>query len=201
MNYVDLKWLNSHANIFNLDEFIGIIRNKRLISSLENDWYEIAPKLLNYMDNSDKDVTRALTEYYLGPNPTPIDFQWAFQNFTNLFSDRLYTTATHIAIQEHARRSPVYAYYYAYKSKFSFANFLLLTGQLPPILDIGISLTSNWVWSKLSGMSNNNLGTCHGDEILMLFNLGVFSNVHKAHRDYEMSQSLVKLWVDFAYGK
>jgi len=55
---------------------------------------------------------------------------------------------------------------------------------------------------KKQGLFNwIDLGMCHGDEILMLFNLGVLSNMHKAHRDYEMSQSVVKLWTEFAYGE
>ncbi|ODN06566.1 Venom carboxylesterase-6 [Orchesella cincta] len=176
-----------------------IIRNKRLITEIEDNWYETAPKLLGYGDNDKKELTSQITEYYFGPNPA-LDFNWAFQNFTNLFSDRLYNTATHIAIQEHSKSSPVYAYYYNYRGKFSFSNLLLLTGQLPPIVDIGISLTRNFI-RRISRLPKNNLGVCHGDEILMLFNLGVLSNVHKAHRDYDMSKSVVKLWTDFACGE
>lgn len=179
-----------------------IIRNRALLSEIESNWYNVAPKLLGYLDNDQREFTKILTNFYLpAASSTQIDFNWAFQNFTDMFSDRLYNTATHISIKEHAKQAPVYPYYYNYRSRFSFSNLLLLTGKLPPIVDIGIALTSNFIRTRLAKMPKSNLGVCHGDEVLMLFHLGVLSNVHNRHKDYEMSKDFVKLWVNFAYGE
>lgn len=41
-------------------------------------------------------------------------------------------------------------------------------------------------------------GISHGDELLMLFNMGFLSNVKPGDKDYEMSKALVNLWAQFA---
>ncbi|CAL8105116.1 unnamed protein product [Orchesella dallaii] len=152
-----VPWLTGVNSEDGLIYSARIIRNRRLISDIEDNWFETAPKLLGYVDNDKKELTREITEYYFGHDPA-VDFNWAFQNFTNLFSDRLYNTATHIAIQEHSKSSPVYPYYYNYRGKFSFSNLLLLTGQLPPIVDIGITLTKNFL-RRISSVPKINLGS------------------------------------------
>jgi len=44
------------------------------------------------------------------------------------------------------------------------------------------------------------LGACHADELAMLFKLEGMYDVGTAHKDYEMSKKLVKLWVSFSTG-
>lgn len=42
------------------------------------------------------------------------------------------------------------------------------------------------------------VGVSHGDENLLLFDMGYVFNVKPGDTDYKMSEAMVKLWTDFA---
>ena len=129
--------------------FAGITRNRNVVSRISRDWKNVAPILLNYDENR-WEVADRVREFYLprtfyGWISTSTNFNRYFQEFTNLFSDRLYNTAAHVSIREHAKYAPVYAYYFSYVGEFTFYNLFKSSGTYPRIVELGYTIASNWV--------------------------------------------------------
>ena len=118
---------------------LGLLSNKTLSERLDKEWIRWMPIMLGY-DSSLRNVSEKIRDYYFGQS-TKIDPNVLIQNFTNLFSDRMFFHGTHKSAIYHAHYAPVHLYYNTYNAEVSLFNLMK-----------GVSPTS-----RLAGNEINNL--------------------------------------------
>lgn len=120
-------------------------------------WAIQLPKLLRYDDDNlekSRIVAQKIREFYFGDG-LPSDPQ-LFQNLTNMFSDRMYYLPNYNAIQLQSPQSPVYAYYFDYKttgSVFKVVEAVEPTLKIvPPELQIAGHFVKSWINENVFGV-------------------------------------------------
>lgn len=95
-----------------------------------------------------------------------------FYFFLQMTGDRIFANDMQKAVRLQASltKSPVYYYYYTYRSAHSI--------------------------SELLRQSNEDLGCCHGDDTIMILSGAL--DTQSRERDREMSRILVDIWTSFA---
>lgn len=90
-----------------------------------------------------------------------------------MYGDRALLQGIYANIQFHSKVAPTYAYEFSYIGNFSITSSIYLRPK-------------DW-------------GAIHGDEAIYLYNSSTnFDPLTVGTRDYEMSEFLVDLWVQFA---
>ncbi|CAG7822766.1 unnamed protein product [Allacma fusca] len=200
-NFSRVPWLTGVNSEEGLVYSARIARNKNVSTRIFSNWKNVAPILLNYDDHR-RDIAERVRNFYLQKSHNifgrpSLWFRRNTKGFTDMFSDRLYFTAEHVAIQEHSKYAPVYAYYFTYEGAFTFYNLFLSSGKYPRLLEVGYSFAAKWILENIFRRQHKR-GACHGDELVMLFNLNIVSDVNKDEVDYPMSREMVHTWAQFA---
>lgn len=81
-------------------------------------WSEMAPLLLNYGRDGNEEATEVIRERFFG-NQSQIDAANMELNFSNLFTEYWFFNEFDRAVKLHMRESPMYLYYFTYKSPLS----------------------------------------------------------------------------------
>ncbi|OXA59977.1 Venom carboxylesterase-6 [Folsomia candida] len=167
-------------------------------------WRAHLSRLLRYDDdNLEKSISVAdrIRKFYFGDDGLPSDPRY-FQNLTNMFSDRMYFLPTYNTVQLQASQSPVYLYYFDYKtmgSVFKVVDAVQLA-IIPAEIQIARYFVKTWINENILGVQPPSYGAAHGDELFLLFNLNVFLEARQGSIDYDASRVMVKAWTDFAKG-
>ncbi|CAG7822764.1 unnamed protein product [Allacma fusca] len=191
-----MSGVNSAEGLLNLARLLS---NKSLSDRLDKEWIKWAPIMLGY-DPSAKNVSEKIRNFYFGPvrRVHPVTH---VNNFTNLFSDRMFFHGTHKSAVYHARYAPVYLYYNTYAGEVSLFNLMKAVSPVSRFaaeLQVAFDMAKDLFYSMTYGKWFENLGPCHADELPLLFNMHMLAGIKKSSRDYLMSRAMVKAWTDFA---
>ncbi|XP_077284974.1 carboxylic ester hydrolase-like [Arctopsyche grandis] len=130
----------------------------------------LAPASFGYeLANDPAVITAAIREFYLNGNTINID---TIMNTTNIYTDSYFTAGLDetLILSLPKASNPVYLFFFSFIGR--------------------VSLTVPF------GDSVRNYGTCHGDEILYLFNMGGFPGLEGREKD--VSDAFVTIWTNFA---
>jgi len=158
------------------------------------------PVTLQY-ERNDK-ISNKIQQFYfekLLANATREDF---LRNLTNLFSDRHFNQPLTRTARLYSKHAPLYLYHFNYSGFFSIEHFIADREKqyIHPILSLLYHQTLRIIQEFVFGIKVTSNGTCHSDELPLLFNHpwtpSIFSKLPE--RDVQMSKDLVRLWVSFA---
>jgi carboxylesterase type B len=194
-----------------------IMNNPRLIKLIETRWDDISAQFLQY-NASNKEITEKIKQFYnlnsaavqentltKLENETSktdlLDFNYfeEFHKLTNIFSDRMYNTATRESVRLQAQFSPVYTYYNSYQGEWCFVTTFVSDDEDANCDQPPSRYTSPWWKENIELKSRPNYGVSHADELPFFFNYTGAREINSTCVDYQISLDLVKLWVDFAY--
>ena len=171
----------------------------KLITLLETQWDQISPKLLQY-DLSRKDITEKIREFYkLGQGP--FNYFQEFPKLTQILSDRMYLAATHELAKIQSHFSSVYMYYYNYHGDWQFVSSFVDGNYSIEELESMEKAKAEAPWwiENIIEKKPPNFGVSHADELSLFFNYTGSIPITKDSKDFEMSEALVNLWVQYSY--
>ena len=96
----------------------GMSLNQTVMENVGPRWSEMAPLLLNYGRDGNEEATEVIRERFFG-NQSQIDAANMELNFSNLFTEYWFFNEFDRAVKLHMRESPMYLYYFTYKSPLS----------------------------------------------------------------------------------
>ncbi|XP_034947795.1 venom carboxylesterase-6 [Chelonus insularis] len=178
-NMADIPWItgyNSHEGAIKVAGLYGL-KEYQYDKKLNDNFMELAPMTLMYEDTcpqkSLKDVATKIRKFYLGDKP--IDESTKFE-VIDMYSDAWFNVGGDMAVRDHlnALSSPVYYYYFSYKSSASF--------------------------SRIFGAPQGDYGVSHADELQYLFPVGeqLFKDTTLSKEDHRMIDIMTTLWFNFA---
>jgi len=118
-------------------------------------WNNLIPNLLRYDDNPTVKVSTAdrIRDYYFGFS-SPSDLR-EFQNLTDMFTDRMHFLPTHRAAKLQSVHSPVFLYYFDYKTVVSILKLVESVNRdlsiIPSEVQIAGNLVKGWINENLFG--------------------------------------------------
>ncbi|XP_077284978.1 uncharacterized protein LOC143910401 [Arctopsyche grandis] len=114
-------------------------------------------------------ITAAIKDFYLNGNTININ---TIMNLTDIYTDSYFTTGLDetLVLSLPKTSEPVYLYFFTFKGRLSF--------------------------SVPFGDPVRDYGTCHGDELIYLFNIGGFPALEGREKD--VSDAFVTIWTNFA---
>ena len=173
-----------------------------MTTDIENNWNTYLPRLLNYNGTAHPDAADKIRKYYFG-NTAPgqvIRIRKNIQNFTNMFSDRMFFLPQKEGSLQSAKYAPTFMYYFTYEAPISIYDLILgmnpNTGILQEI-ELAAHMTRKWLQENVFGQKKF-LGASHGDELSILFDTHLLSEIRRGSTHYRFSREMVKLWTDFA---
>ncbi|ODN06567.1 Venom carboxylesterase-6 [Orchesella cincta] len=187
-----LTGVNSHEGLL---ATARIYHNKTLAKIVESNWDDLSSVFFFY-EKSLVDITNKIRQFYFGVPAEKMRFYKQFINFTHVFSDRLYIQSMRETVMHQSQYSPVYAYYFSYPLERGLTFFYDVTPSTPVYLQIGTKVVNEWV-KKAFGIFPHHFGTCHGDELVLLFNFPM-TYIDVRDKDYEMSRQMIQTLVQFA---
>ncbi|CAL8109732.1 unnamed protein product [Orchesella dallaii] len=133
-------------------EFLGTL-------GYPEEWKKYLPTLIGFGDQEviEKNSERIRREYF----QTPIGSESSFQNFTNMFSDKLFFLPAHNAAMLQSRHSPVYMYYFNHPTKFSLSKLAAATSDtsvVRPEIQIAAYVAGSWFREVLLGFRRHFYG-------------------------------------------
>ncbi|XP_076755934.1 venom carboxylesterase-6 [Xylocopa sonorina] len=168
----DVPWVAGVVSEEGLFSTAAFILKPELVKELNDNWVDIAPHLLDYNDtipvSQHRNVAQRIRQHYLGSNEITKN---TLVPLSQMIGDRTFVVDFEKAarLQAKANKSPVWTYYYSYKSTHSFSQ-------------------------KLSN-STTNFGVCHCDDILTIIDQTI-SNTTKP-MDIEMQELLIDFYMSF----
>lgn len=121
-----------------------------------------------------------------------------------MFSDRMYFLPNYNTVKLQAPHSPVYLYYFDYKTVGSLFKVVDAVQPdlkiIPAELQIAGHFVKSWINENIFGQERPFYGAAHGDELFLLFSLNIFLETRPGTADYDASRVMVKAWTDFAKG-
>lgn len=177
---------------------LGIYLNDTLKRYVEDNWNTLSPNFF-YYDKARTDLTSEIRQFYLQDSVAdPLRFMDKFQNITDIFTDRLYAHATRETAKIQAKFSPVYLYYFTYPL-YRGMGYLSDINHEWPILPQFVLKEIAWYLNEyIFGTKNLQLGTSHGDDVALIWKFPVF-RLPPNSKDFSMSRTMAKLWIDFAH--
>lgn len=173
-----------------------------MLEEIESYWNSYLPRLLNYNGTKHPEAANQIRDYYFGgPNSTPIRLRRNLQNFTNMFSDRMFfLPSKEGAMQSAKSNAPTFMYYFSYETPISIYDLIL--GMNPNAIlqeiELAAHFTRKWLQQNIFGSKPKFLGASHGDELSVLFDTHILSEIRRGSQHYRFSKEMVKLWADFA---
>jgi carboxylesterase type B len=192
--------------IFGVNGGEGGLKTSRLeafpeiLSKIDEKWNEYVPILLHY-DPARKDISEKIREYYF-KNSTTISSDVA--TLTKMISDGIFFHATHWTAKLHSKWAPVYLYYYTYRSSLPSVYSAMGAIKNSDDRDVsGIKLVNAIIRDFLRQYFQQSkypkrFGPCHGEELLLLWDLHWASEIGTMGTDFVFSKALVTNLVSFA---
>ncbi|CAL7947467.1 unnamed protein product [Xylocopa violacea] len=169
----DVPWITGVTSEEGLLPTASFILKHDLLKELNDNWVDLAPHLLGYNDtipvSQHRNVGEKIRKHYLGTSEITNN---SLTPLSRLNGDRVFVFGLEKAarLQAKANKSPIWTYYYSYKSTHSFSEVL-----------------SN---------STTNFGVCHCDDILSIIDQ-MISNTTKP-MDIQMQEMLLDFYTSFA---
>ncbi|XP_076233136.1 venom carboxylesterase-6 [Calliopsis andreniformis] len=172
-NAMDVPWITgvvSEEGLYAAAEFVA---NDTRLKQLNDEWDEIVPYLLDFNDtiplSKHTQVSQKIRKYYLGDKKVN---DQTVKPVIEMIGDRMLAVNYEKAVrlQAHVNKSPVWTYYYTYRSQHSLSE-------------------------ALSG-STKNFGVSHGDDIYLILNPAQ-SNTDRP-QDKQMQELLLDFYTSFA---
>ncbi|XP_011297876.1 uncharacterized protein [Fopius arisanus] len=174
----DVPWLNGvNANEGSLAvaPLFGL-QGSQGVQFIDQQFSAIIPYILIFDEScspeQQQDVAAKLRRFYFGDQR--IDELTRF-NLIDLNSDAYFMYGHAVSVKESLKhlKSPIYYYYFQYKS--------------------------SWSWSKLLGDATRDYGVCHADDLQYLFPIrDVKAPSPYSDEDYQMVDIMTSLWYNFA---
>jgi len=116
------------------------------------EWKKSLPTLIGFGDQAvvERNSERIRRQYF----QSPIGSESSFQNFTNMFSDKLFFLPAHNAAMLQSRHAPVYMYYFNHPTKFSLSKLASATSEqtvVPAEIQIATYVAGSWFREYLLG--------------------------------------------------
>ncbi|EFN66414.1 Esterase FE4 [Camponotus floridanus] len=170
----DLPWVTSVVSQDGLYPVAEFIANNEALKQLNGNWDFLGPHFLDFYYTIPKEkqveIARIIKKHYF--DTKSID-QTTTKQLVQMAGDRFNVVDSEKAAQMQAKvnRNPVWYYYFAYRGKQSFSDFL-------------------------SGTTNN-YGVSHGDDIFYILESPIV-NTTTTQRDRDMQKVLIDYCVSFA---
>ena len=156
-----VPWINGVVAEEGLILSAGFVQNKTLMKALNEDWYDVAPKILFLQRNDD--AFRKVRQQYFGNSKKITKKHKA--KLTNLVSDAVFFYPASESARLQAKVSPVYLYYYPHVGEFSLAHMVtLFRGNYHYIIEFLLDAVRKWINLNIIGQRHHYYGVCHGDE-------------------------------------
>ncbi|XP_025161106.1 venom carboxylesterase-6-like [Harpegnathos saltator] len=171
----DVPWIKSIVSEEGLYPVAEFIYEESYLKQLNDKWDVIAPDFLdfNYTIPREKhvEIARTIKRHYFGSKPINAA---STKELIKMAGDRFFVADSEKAARMQAtiNRSPVWYYYYSYRSVDSWAN--ILAGK--KIKDYGVS---------------------HGDDVYLIVDTP-WMDPTKKKEDSDMQRVLIDIWVSFA---
>ncbi|EFN66412.1 Esterase FE4 [Camponotus floridanus] len=169
----DIPWITSVTSEEGLYPVADLIANENL-KQLNDNWDFLGPHFLdfNYTIPKEKhvEIGRLIKKHYFDKKPIN---QKTTKQLIQMTSDRFFVVDSEKAARMQAKvnRNPVWYYYFAYRGKQSFSDFL-------------------------SGTTNN-YGVCHGDDTLYILDIPSVDPT-TTQQDRDMQKLLIDFCISFA---
>ncbi|XP_063991923.1 carboxylic ester hydrolase-like [Diachasmimorpha longicaudata] len=173
----DIPWLNgvnSNEGSLAVAPLFGL--TPKVIPFIDHQFSTVIPYLLLFHESCSPEqqqiVAAKLRQFYFGKQP--IDEFTRF-NLIDLDSDAYFIYAQRVSIRESLKhiKSPIYYYYFQYKS--------------------------SWSWSKLLGDADRDYGVCHADDLQYFFPIrDVKAPKPYSDEDSAMIDIMTTMWYNFA---
>ncbi|KAE8750498.1 Carboxyl/Cholinesterase 18 [Frankliniella occidentalis] len=162
--------VTSEEGLFPAAEFI---LNDTLVQELDENWADVAPKLLHLHDNRTGEtpsLMHQIREHYF----QNASLGHSHKQLVQLISDRDFFAGVndYVLTAAATQSSPVYMYSFEYRGEFSLTHFL-------------------------TGGNTSNLGVAHADDFQYFIEFP-WSGVMRMPTDLDMRSQLLELWVSFA---
>lgn len=150
------------------------VHRQDLLKSLNDEWHNIAPHLLDYnytVPSHKKDfVSDKIKSFYFGNADISVDTR---DKVVEMMGDRLFSADMNHAMRLHASSttSPVFFYIFAYRGEGSLSEFLSGTKE--------------------------NFGTSHFDDIYYLLSPVEYGFMLQSEADKAMKNAMINIWASF----
>lgn len=153
-----------------------------------------------YYPQEKTDISAKIRNYYFG-NVKSIATKDLVQNYTNLFSDRMFFVPLHNFALEYRKHASLRLYFYTHKGQFSLARLLASSQKpyLPPLVNVILDMIVRWIKEHVLGFEIPHPGVCHADELPLFYDWLLGPAITEQSKDYAMSRTLIKTWTDFAH--
>ncbi|XP_062541217.1 venom carboxylesterase-6-like [Armigeres subalbatus] len=164
--------VNEAEGLYPGAEFIS---NREYLDSINKNWNELLPSILDYRTSMQNDevrrdeISQTIKKRYLGKRKLSDS---SFRDFIRIISNRLYFAGVVRSAQLMQVHTPIYLYYDAYKTKYAISEYL-----------------SN---------STKNYGVAHGEDVLLLFNTEWRETVPYTEQELLMAGRFVGMYEGFA---
>ncbi|XP_077284688.1 venom carboxylesterase-6-like [Arctopsyche grandis] len=162
-----MNGLNENEGAIRTSPLLGV---PGLLDEFVENFDDLAPVSFMYQHSKDADaITEAIKEFYLKGITISSD---TYLNLTDIYSDTYFTAGVDEALNlmlPKASKS-IYLYFFTFKGRHSF--------------------------SEVFGDSTRNYGACHVDELMYLFNIGMFPELEGREKD--VSDAVLSIWTNFA---
>ncbi|CAG7730277.1 unnamed protein product [Allacma fusca] len=169
-------------------------------------WLKALPYFIYHNDMSLEDLKK-ITKFYFGQDSQDFDPFERHENFTNLFSDRIFNTGLiqlarhHLANAAEDVHFPMYLYYYTYQNDHSVVDISLSIPTnriLPAAVHAAFWIIVDYIKKYIFRNEPKTRPASHGDELTLLFNIHPAMSVISSSRDFPMSVALVDTMYNFA---
>lgn len=119
-----------------------------------------------YYPEEKSDITSKIRKFYFGETKN-IATKDLVENYTNLFSDRIFFEPLHTFATHYKNHAPLRLYFYTHKGQFSLAR-ILSASQKPyftPTVNIILDILIRWVKENIFGWEIPHPGVCKLDWI------------------------------------
>jgi len=173
-----------------------VTANQTKMNQANEKWTWWLSKILSIPEDEKK--AKLIRKFYFGDNRN-IASKSFLSSYTNLFSDRLFMVGAHQHAKLYAKHASIRMYYYTHKGDFCLGNVVAATqGRFPVMVNFLLDVFSSWFRRTVMNENVPHMGTAHADEIPFLFDFVLGYVIKTDHKDYQLSKSMVKLWVSFA---
>lgn len=181
-----------------------LVANETVERELCSNWEHTLPLLLPGLDEL-APTPKVLEEIKSFYNLSGLEQRMTWKNladFSTLLSDWWWWNGFKDGVRPHGNGGvATYLYINSWETQFSFFKvFSAVRRDFHPALEVGWVLLRDYLGKKLFGVepAREFSGSCHGDEMPLLFPINYVAYVGQGHPDYEFSKEMIRLFTQFA---
>ncbi|XP_021945100.1 venom carboxylesterase-6 [Folsomia candida] len=194
-NFAKIPWITGVCGQEGLFGSAGIMANETKQNFIRKELSTSLPSYLWY--NKDDTLTEKIRDYYFGPSITEEEFA---ENLTDMLSDRAFFHPLHKAVHLYSKHAETYVYYFNYSAFYTLQNPIAASEAYFRAFNMVINVIWRSIKEFVFGWPDAHHGTCHGDELPLLFTMPWIPSIFYklTEKDAVVSKNFIRLWTSFA---